>query len=382
MNTDALRASWAQVATYGDLAAKHFYATLFILAPETRQMFPHSMSAQNDKLLAALGHIVSNVDRPDILGPFATELGADHRRFEAKPRHYAVVGQALLATLERFLGPVFTAELREDWRSAYQAVSDMMVNGADVAAGRTPPWWTCIVLDVLRPNPEVVVFTVLPDYFIEYRAGQSMPVQGPRRDGWRYLSPANAPRPDGTIEFHLRAVGAVSSGMVRHLKPGDQLQLGTPIGIGLADYADSAKDLVMIAGGTGVAPMRAVIEAMAHERPRRTELVYGATTASGLYAHPTLVSLAAQANWLTYIPTVQWGPHWRGRTGTAIDVALSCTAWQDADVMVCGSPDMVSATTQALHNRGLPSGQIFTEQHTSIVYPRLVGADTSPRGLR
>lgn len=382
MNPAALRSSWARVAEHGDRAAKHFYATLFILAPDTRQMFPNSMSGQNDKLLSALGHIVSHVDCPDVLGSFAAQLGADHRRFEAKPRHYAVVGQALLATLERFLGPAWTPQLCDDWRSAYEAISAMMLGGAELAASRTPPWWTCQVVDIHRPTPEVAVFTVLPDYLVEYRAGQSFPVQGPSRDGWRYLSPANAPRADGTIEFHLRAVGQVSSGLVRRLQAGDQLQLGAAIGVGLAEYGDSTKDLVMIAGGTGVAPMRAVIEAMTHGRPRRTALVYGAPTANGLYAHPDLAALAAQTAWLKYIPTVQWGPHWRGQTGTAIDVALSRTDWRQADVMVCGSPKMVAASTVALRDRGLAAGQIYTEQHTSIVYPRLVGADTTRRELR
>jgi hemoglobin-like flavoprotein len=62
------------------------------------------MAGQPDRLVAALGHIVSNVGQVERLAGFLRGLGADHRKFAVLPEHYPVVGEALVATLRHFLG--------------------------------------------------------------------------------------------------------------------------------------------------------------------------------------------------------------------------------------------------------------------------------------
>jgi hemoglobin-like flavoprotein len=111
VDTGALRASWARVEALGGVAPELFYAVLFTLAPELRPMFPVAMNGQRDKLLAALGHIVTNIDDEHALTTFAAQLGRDHRRFAVEPYHYPLVGRALLATLERAMGRDWTSQL-------------------------------------------------------------------------------------------------------------------------------------------------------------------------------------------------------------------------------------------------------------------------------
>lgn len=371
MNIDAIRSSWAQVVALGDLAAKHFYATLFLLAPETRPLFPHSMSAQNDKLLAALGHIVANVDRPDQVAAYAARLGAEHRRFDVRPEHYAVLSRALLSTLEKLLGPAWTPELSRDWREAYQIVANLMIDGAAAAARTEPARWRCKVVEVVRPTNDVAVFTVQPDYPLPYQPGQSTPIRGPRTQRWRYLTPANAPRSDTTIEYHVRAVGADSAALVSRLDVGDEIDAGRPAGDSLTLDENSRAPVVMIAGGTGLAPMCALIDAMAARRPRPTWLVFGAATPGGLYYHYRLVHLAERLPWLTYLPTVESGPGWVGRVGTAAETAIADTGLRGADVLVCGSPAMVRATTMRLAQHGVPAHRIRTDSLAVTAYPRL-----------
>src|SRR5690606_24924572 len=98
MDTAALKSSWAGVAAHGDEGPLYFYSHLFLSHPDLRQMFPIQMSGQRDKLVAALGHIVSNVDQLDDVVPFIEQLGRDHRRFRVRNEHYAAVGASLLAT--------------------------------------------------------------------------------------------------------------------------------------------------------------------------------------------------------------------------------------------------------------------------------------------
>src|SRR5688572_21828984 len=104
MDTARLRASFAKVASAGDEAPLYFYSHLFLSHPETRAMFPVSMMRQRDRLFAALGRVVTNVDDLDALVPMLQQLGHDHRKFGTLADHYPAVGSSLLATLEHFAG--------------------------------------------------------------------------------------------------------------------------------------------------------------------------------------------------------------------------------------------------------------------------------------
>ncbi|KIR61939.1 globin domain-containing protein [Micromonospora haikouensis] len=400
MDVAALRQSWAQLRVAGPEAAKYFYATLFTIAPEVRSMFPTNMRYQEDKLLAALGHIVSHVDDERELAGFTRRLGADHRRFRGEDRqgrvvplgqgHYRWVGQALLATLERFLGPRWTPGLRADWATAYEVVSGLMLAGAADAERSSPPLWEAQVLAVQRRRADLCVFTVRPNYLCEYLPGQSLPVQVPQLRLWRYLSPANAPRPDGTIEFHVRAVGRFSTHLVRRLRVGDQVLLGSPTGTALAAYDRSPQlPLLLVAGGTGLAPLRAVVEALRAGPGRPTTLVVGGRAPEDLYDDATVRKLADATGWLRYVPTVQTGWGWSGAVGTAGDTAVRLGPWEEADVLVCGSPEMTRETIGALLGSGVAPHRILAEAYDHCQYPPLAGSaaavavrDFSATGVR
>ncbi|WP_229401613.1 globin domain-containing protein [Micromonospora okii] len=398
MDAAALRQSWAQFSVAGPEAARYFYATLFTIAPETRSMFPTNMRYQEDKLLAALGHVVSHVDDERELAAFARRLGADHRRFRGTDRqgrpvllgewHYMWVGQALLATLERFLGPGWTPALRAEWAGAYDVVARLMLSGAAEAERSTPPYWEAEVLAVQRRRADVCVFTVRPNYLCEYLPGQSLPVQVPQLRLWRYLSPANAPRPDGTIEFHVRAAGRFSTHVVRRLAQGDEVLLGSPVGAALSSFDRSPHlPLLLVAGGTGLAPLRAVAEAVARQGGRRpTTLVVGGRTPEHLYDDRALRELAAAGppgswseGWLRYVPTVESGWQWPGAVGTAAETAVRLGPWREADVLVCGSPEMTRETITALTASGVPPERVLTESYDHSLYPPLAGAAGAAR---
>ncbi|TDB70858.1 globin domain-containing protein [Micromonospora sp. KC723] len=401
MDSAALRQSWSQFSAAGPEAAKYFYATLFVMAPEARSMFPTNMQYQEDKLLKALGHIITHLDDPAALAVFARRLGADHRRFHGEdqrgnpvalgPRHYGWVGQALLATLERFLGPGWTPALQEQWAAAYESVSQLMLAGAAESERSSPPFWEAEVLGAERRRSDVAVFTVRPNYLCNYAPGQSLPVQVPQLRLWRYLSPANAPRADGTIEFHVRATGRFSTHVVRRLGTGDRLLLGHPTGTALSSY-DRAPHLplLLIAGGTGVAPLRAVAEALQQGPGRRTTLVVGGRTPEDLYDDKALAQLASMpaagawqgggAGWLRYVPTVEVGWGWQGAVGKAVETALRLGPWEETEVLVCGSPEMTRETVSVLTRSGVRPERILTESYDHSLYPPLAEASTAVPG--
>ncbi|MGH3335160.1 MAG: globin domain-containing protein, partial [Nocardioides sp.] len=157
MNTDALKHSWEQAAKCGDDVPLYFYSHLFLSHPELREMFPISMSAQRDKLVTALGAVVSNVDQLDQVVGMVQQLGRDHRRFSVVPEHYNAVGASLLATLKQFLGAAWTDELAADWSAAYGIIARTMVEAAEDASDTAPAWWDAEVLSSERRTLDVSV---------------------------------------------------------------------------------------------------------------------------------------------------------------------------------------------------------------------------------
>jgi len=131
---------------HGDAVPLFFYADLFLRHPETRDLFPVSMAAQRDRLVHALGRIVSDVEHVDALGEYLRGLGREHRKFGAIAEYYPYVGASLVATLAHFNGPAWTPELAADWRAAYGLVAQVMTGAAAEDAGIRPAFWEATVI--------------------------------------------------------------------------------------------------------------------------------------------------------------------------------------------------------------------------------------------
>src|SRR5262245_19011514 len=262
MDSTALQDSWKHVAKLGDEVPLFFYSHLFLSHPALREMFPVSMAAQRDRLVTALGTVISNVENLDAVVPVLQQLGRDHRRFGAVAEHYPAVGGSLLAALQYFLGPLWTEELAGDWAAAYGLVAKVMVQAAEQAETNSPAWWIADVLGVERRTMDVAVVHLRPQERFDYLPGQSFAMEIPQRPRlWRYYSPANAPREDGPIELHVQLVagGQVSTSMIRSLRAGDTLKMGAPVGNQLVHSTDDSRGILMVAGGTGLAPLRAIL---------------------------------------------------------------------------------------------------------------------------
>jgi NAD(P)H-flavin reductase/hemoglobin-like flavoprotein len=367
VDADRLRQSWSTVATHGDQVPLRFYSRLFAAAPETREMFPLSMAAQRDRLVTALGYTVSRVDDLDNLVPYLQQLGRDHRRFGALAQHYGPVGEVLLATLADFLGPDWTPELAQDWADAYGMVASTMMGAAEDAARYMPPHWSAEVVAHERRTFDIAVLTVQPDERYDYVPGQSMAVETAQRPRlWRYYSPANAPRQDGSIDLHVRRVpgGQVSAALVDSVQKGDMVNLGSPVGYRLTRPLEGELDLLLVAGGTGLAPLKALVEQVAAEGViRDVELFVGARTVRELYDMPALAAMEAEHDWLSVTPVIRSdvGDAPGAERGTVDSVALRGDRWRGRDVYICGADETVQAALDRLRTGGCPDDRIHYE---------------------
>jgi NAD(P)H-flavin reductase/hemoglobin-like flavoprotein len=359
----SIRETFAIVATAGDQPASYFYARLFVAHPQLRDMFPPAMDAQRDRLLGALVRIVEGLTSPEDLARYLSQLGHDHRKYSVEPAMYGAVGEALIATLRTFAGPAFTPAAEEAWVQAYQAASGLMIRAAEDDSAVAPAYWTAEIVHNEQRVPGIAVVTVAPDQAFPYLAGQHVSVQTPRWPRvWRPYSAASMPRDDGLMTFHVRAVpgGWVSNALVRYAGPGDELILGPPLGTMTLDRAGQ-RDLLCVAGGTGLAPIKAIIEQairMSSVCPRQIFLFYGARTREELYDLADLYRLADAYPRFLLTPVTSDDPAFDGMQGNVGRVAARYLPHHECEAYVAGPAVMVRESIRVLARAGIPHERI------------------------
>ena len=341
----------------------YFYGQLFLMDAEIRAMFPAAMDVQRRHFLRALIRITRGQDGPDeaaALVPYLEQLGRAHRKYGVREGHYDLFRRALMATLQRFAASAWDEETQQAWESMFDQAARVMIDAAKRDAEESPAWWIGTVTRTELRGPDLAVLTVSPEQPMTYEAGHYVSVQTPRWPRlWRRYSIANAPRPDGLLRLHVRAVagGLVSPALVHHVRPGDPLVLGPPEGVMTAD-TESTRNVLCLAGGTGLAPIKAVIEALiaAPVPVRRREIVlyFGVRRHQDLYDLAELQDMEVAYPWLQVIPAVSDEPARDVMSGTVPELAAKAT-WADRDIYVSGPDAMIGRTVQVLRDRGAPA---------------------------
>ena len=127
--------TWSAVTPIAGKAADLFYDRLFNLEPKLKELFPEDLTEQKKKLMSMIARVVSALrDLPSVV-PAIQELGRRHVGYGVTKEDYAIVGSALLWTLEQGLGAAWTPEVKDAWVAAYTVLSNTMIAAAaEVAA--------------------------------------------------------------------------------------------------------------------------------------------------------------------------------------------------------------------------------------------------------
>ncbi|WUN32452.1 globin domain-containing protein [Kitasatospora sp. NBC_00315] len=369
-----IRASLAVVEPVADRATAHFYALLFLHHPEIRSLFPAAMDVQRDRLFRALLQAARGADDPAALTEYLGALGRGHRKYGTLAAHYGPVGECLVAALARYAGSRWDGGTELAWRRAYRLISTVMTDAAEDAAKVAPPWWQAEVVAHRRVTPDVAVVTVRPDAAYPYRAGQYTTLETPWWPRvWRHFSFACAPRPDGLLSFHVKAVqaGWVSNALVHRAAPGDVLRLGPAAGAMVVDHGSGA-DLLCLGGGTGIAPVCALVEEVVEHGAagRSVEVFYGARQSAELYGLEVLRRLAERNPWLTVRPVLSGpgafsadpatgGPGPGGALpGELPEVVARFGPWSGREAYLSGPPAMVRRGVGVLLRAGVAPERI------------------------
>jgi NAD(P)H-flavin reductase/hemoglobin-like flavoprotein len=363
-NPHLVQESFAALAAIGPETLEFMYARLFAASPDTRALFPMAMSAQRERLFARLADLVANLDSEAASTALLERLGREHRKFGVTDRHYAAFFGALRDTVRHFTGGHWTPEVAAAWDGALRHMSDAMRGGSAADAATSPPWWVAEVVEHELRSPGVAVLKLAPGQPLPYRAGQYVPVQVTRWPRvWRPFSVANAPRPGGMISLHVRAVpgGLVSNSLVYHTAVGDTVMLGAASGT--MTLAESERDLLCVAGGTGLAPIKAVIEhaiaAATRGNRRKITLFVGARQHFDLYDLQDLQLLESAYPPLRVITVLSDEPGYSGLLGPLPEVVHErfSPVFEHAEAYICGPAPMVSMTAALLAAR-IPAQQI------------------------
>ena len=274
-------------------------------------------------------------------------------------------------SLESALSP---AE-RADGMALYccaRACSDLVIEARQITSSKDFPVKTlpARIEKMERAAPDVMILWLkLPaSEKFEFHAGQYLDIL--LKDGKkRSFSMAHAPASGNLVELHIRLVpgGQFTEQVFNTLKVRDILRFSGPIG-SFHLHQDSAKPVILLAGGTGFAPIKSIVEqAIATGSTRPLHIYWGARTPNDLYLPELGPAWAAAHPHIQYTPVLSEADDaWSGRCGL-VHAALIAD-YPDLSghqVYACGSPAMIDAARLDLTTQcGLPAEEFFADAFT------------------
>jgi CDP-4-dehydro-6-deoxyglucose reductase len=288
------------------------------------------------------------------------ELAYDEYQERALHDHEKAAGKALTCCTHPLTDVVF--EVRE-------------LTGAKDLAIRTMP---ARVEKVAKPAEDVaVLYLKLPTgERLQFLAGQYIDIllkNGKRRS----FSMANAPHNDQLIELHVRKSpgGAFSSFVFDEMKERAILRFEGPLGTFYL-REDSDKPMIFVAGGTGFAPVKAIIEhAFHHGDDRPIVLYWGVRSRRDLYMPDLPLQWQREHPNFSYIPVLSDAlpeDEWQGRAGFVHQAVLDDFAdLSGYQVYACGAPGMTDVAKKTfVEERKLPEDEFYSDAFTPSVDPR------------
>ncbi len=229
---------------------------------------------------------------------------------------------------------------------------------------------TLLAPDVMRLTlklPAFEPFVFLPGQYVDILLPDG---------GRRSFSMASPPHEAERLELHVRRVpgGEFSARVFGDLENRSLLRLEGPLG-GFWLREDAGAPAVMVAGGTGFAPIKSMLRHLFHAESTRPVRVYwGVRTPADLYDGETMAAWAQAHDWLEFVPVMSEAPAgWQGRRGWVHEAVLAdFPDLSGVAVYAAGPPPMIEAIQDAFPARGLPADRLHFDSFEYAATP--VGA--------
>lgn len=243
---------------------------------------------------------------------------------------------------------------------------DMLRSGLPIREARTQ----VLSIEALTHDVRRVVLGLVDPPELEFHAGQYVDVTIPGSDTTRSFSMANGPHEAHHLELIIKLYpgGRFSGLLVEGLSVGDALEVKGPYGL-CTLRPGLERDLVMVGGGAGMAPLLSLLRDLAERQsPRQISFYYGARAERDLFCSEELAGLARRLPGLTFVPALSEPDRcgsWQGETGLiteVIDRRESTFAGRHA--YLCGPPPMIDATVPLLEAKGVSAVDIHYDKFT------------------
>jgi CDP-4-dehydro-6-deoxyglucose reductase len=260
------------------------------------------------------------------------------------------------------------AEKAEGWilSCVRSAQTDVTLEVEDLGDVVLPPSKTlpCRISSIDRLATDVVRIMLRLPPTADFRSipGQYIDVIGPGGVRRSY-SLANANTSDKTLELHIRAVdgGVMSDYWFKQAKANDLLRFNGPLGTFFLRSLDQIH-LVFLATGTGIAPVKAMLESLANtapeQAPQSVTVFWGGRTAEDLYIDPQAIPAGHR-----FVPVLSRAAEgWTGASGYVQNALLATQPdLARTAVYACGSDAMIRSAKASLLAAGLPDNRFFAD---------------------
>ncbi|MFI5492251.1 hypothetical protein [Actinoplanes sp. NPDC051859] len=358
-----LLSSLTQAGGTAEVAAR-LRAALVQAEPTLFARLPGSPAVQIEQLAEGLTWLVQRTDQPPALVAGFGRLGAALAECGVVPQQLQLAGAALAEAMRAGMAANgWRQDFDQAWRTTWQHAYEWIAHGM-AAAQYQPTTWTAVVVSHERRRDDLAVLRLRPYLPMPYLPGQYARIEVPELPGlWRPYSLAGVPRRDNIVELHVRAksLDGVSGALVHRIEAGAKVKIARAEGRMILPA--SGPDLLMIAGDTGVAPLKALLTDLAETNdPRSAVLFWGVRTLDELYDIADLTAVARIARRATIVPVISEGPSGPYAAGLVTDAVAAYGEWSSHEVYLAGPPLMLAATALALHELGVAPERIHHDQ--------------------
>jgi len=238
---------------------------------------------------------------------------------------------------------------------------------SDMTATNNSTWYEAVVADIMQETPHAKTIALRLPHPLDHLAGQHYEIRLNAADGYqaaRLYSAASVPQSHNILEVTVVDMpgGEVSPYLTEHLHTGDRVEVRGPLGRFFVWQPNDPRPVLLVAGGSGVAPMRAILQA--HDRVAATtpiHLLYSTRTAEDIMYKDEFLPDPRVTITITGPPPADW----QGNSGR-INQLMVATALHKVGgkpvCYVCGMNTFVEAAIALLLENGVPPALIKAER--------------------
>lgn len=215
------------------------------------------------------------------------------------------------------------------------------------------------VVEVTAFTKDIIKLILKPSKDFEYHAGQYTTL-GLEKTDLRPFSMASAPQKDGLLEFHIRLLHDNEwMASLFSVKKGITVYVDAPKNQYSIDSNNDKQNIILIAGGTGFAPMKALLEALLIQNKKQIiKFYWGVNHVSDLYSNQEMLDFCKKNNQLKYIPVVSKDTFFKGQKGLVHQIVLlNHPDLSNYRVYLCGPWEMQKIAKEDFLKAGLTEKQ-------------------------